>query len=209
MAGTVAANSLGEALAGRPAPPAWAGVATINDRRFSCAYCATFVGPHQGYYTSGPERIYICPSCGQPSYFSATGAQMPPPPFGSQVQHLPDDVQRVYAEARSCIAVGACTATALLCRKLLMNVAVAKGATPGKHFTVYVDFIEAQHLVPPGSKAWLDDIRDKGNEATHEIPAVARADAEEILSFVEILLKFVFEMPAQMAAKAAAARPTL
>jgi hypothetical protein len=209
MAGIVAANSLAAALAGGSVPPTWAGVATIQDRRFTCAYCATFVGPHQGYYTSGPERIYICPSCGQPSYFSATGAQTPPPPFGSEVQHLPADVQRVYAEARACISVGACTAAVLLCRKLLMNVAVAKGATPGEHFVVYVNFIEAQHLVPPGSKAWLDDIRSKGNEATHEIPSVSRPDAEEILSFVEMLLKFVFEMPAQMAAKVAAAQPKI
>jgi len=207
MAGVVAAQSLGAALANATPRPTWINLTSFNDRRFTCGFCGTFVGPHEGYSGHGQDRIYICPACGRPSYFSATGAQTPLPPFGTDVQHLPDDVRRVYTEARACISVGACTAAALLCRKLLMNVAVAKGATPGEHFVVYVNFIEAQHLVPPGSKSWLDDIRSKGNEATHEIPAVSRADAEEILSFVEILLKFVFEMPAQMTAKAAAARP--
>jgi hypothetical protein len=77
----------------------------------------------------------------------------------------------------------------------------------GEHFIVYVNFIEAQHLVPPGSKPWLDHIREKGNGATHEIPSVTRPEAEELLTFVEMLLKFVFELPAQMAAKAAAATP--
>jgi hypothetical protein len=89
-----------------------------------------------------------------------------------------------------------------------MSVAVANGAAPGQHFVVYVNFIEAQHLVPPGSKPWLDHIRDKGNEATHQIPSVTRPEAEELLTIVGMLLKFVFEMPAQMAAKATAARPT-
>ena len=55
---------------------------------------------------------------------------------------------------------------------------------------------------------WLDHIRAKGNEATHEIPSVTRPEAEELLNFVGMLLKFVFEMPAQMAAKAAATRPS-
>jgi hypothetical protein len=208
MPGVVAADSLAAALAGGAYRPTWYNVARFNDRRFTCGYCATFVGPHEGYSAQNQERIYICPSCGQPSYFSATGAQTPPPLFGNDVQHLPDDVRRAYTEARACFSVDACTAAALLCRKLLMNVAVAKGAAPGEHFIVYVNFIEAQHLVPPGSKPWLDHIRGKGNEATHEIPSVTRAEAEELLTFVEMLLKFVFELPAQMAAKAAAAQPS-
>ena len=184
--------------------PEWINPHTVKSERFTCGYCGVFVGSHFGFITTGVAGIHICPSCSLPSYFSEVREQVPAPPFGNDVQHLPADVDRLYSEARDCISAGACTATALLCRKLLMNVAVAKGAAPGEQFVGYVNFIEAQHLVPPGSKLWLDHIRAKGNDATHEIPSVTRPEVEELLAFVEMLLKFVFEMPAQMTAKAAA-----
>lgn len=75
MPGVVAANSLAAALIGGHVRPTWASPGTLQDRRFTCGYCVTFVGPHQGYYTSGLERIYICPSCGQPVATGPEGYQ--------------------------------------------------------------------------------------------------------------------------------------
>jgi hypothetical protein len=54
--------------------------------------------------------------------------------------------------------------------------------------------------VPPDGKGWVDHIRKKGNEATHEIALMTAADAEELISFVEMLLKFVYEFPARVPA---------
>ena len=52
--------------------------------------------------------------------------------------------------------------------------------------------------VPPNGKVWVDHIRNKGNEATHEIRLMAPEDAAELISFSEMLLKFVFEFPAKV-----------
>jgi hypothetical protein len=41
----------------------------------------------------------------------------------------------------------------------------------------------------------VDHIRQKGNEATHEIPSVSEADAKDLLTFMEMILKLVFEFP--------------
>jgi hypothetical protein len=35
----------------------------------------------------------------------------------------------------------------------------------------------------------------KGNEANHELLVASRSDAEELLVFVEMLLKLIFEFP--------------
>ena len=52
--------------------------------------------------------------------------------------------------------------------------------------------------VPPNGRGWVDHIRKKGNEATHEIALMQQGDAEELISFVEMLLKFIYEFPARV-----------
>ena len=96
------------------------------------------------------------------------------------------------------MSVSAHTAASLLARKVLMHIAVSKGEKPGKSFIEYVNFLAASGFVPPDGKEWVDHIRQKGNEATHEIPSIAASDAEELLTFLGMLLKFVYEFPARL-----------
>ena len=49
------------------------------------------------------------------------------------------NVQQLFSEARYCTSYGAFTAEAMLCRKILMHVAVSLGAKPDQTFKVYVD----------------------------------------------------------------------
>ncbi len=76
-----------------------------------------------------------------------------------------------------------------------MSVAVSQGAKEGLSFKAYVDFLASSGYVPPNGKAWVDHIRDRGNEANHEIKLTAKQDLEDVLAFVGMLLKFVFEFP--------------
>jgi hypothetical protein len=149
--------------------------------------------------SSREHRIYIYPVCDIPTFFlrDASGllVQIPDTPFSSTVNHLPEDIRNLYDEARGCMAINAYTASVLASRKLLMNIAVAKGAAEGLRFIEYVDYFVDQHFVPPNSREWVDHIRKKGNEATHEIALMGREDAEELLTFLEMLLKFIFEFP--------------
>jgi hypothetical protein len=54
--------------------------------------------------------------------------------------------------------------------------------------------------VPPEGKGWVDHIRKKGNEATHEISPMSKADANDLITFPEMLLKFVYEFPSRIPA---------
>lgn len=40
--------------------------------------------------------------------------------------------------------------------------------------------------------------REKGNEATHEIVAMTKDDAVELVTFTEMLLKLVYEFPSRV-----------
>jgi hypothetical protein len=42
----------------------------------------------------------------------------------------------------------------------------------------------------------VDQIRDSGNEANHEVVMMKREDAEHLISFCEMLLKIFYEFPA-------------
>jgi hypothetical protein len=111
------------------------------------------------------------------------------------VEFVPKDVEALYQEARKAVAVGAFTAAVLACRKLLMNLAVSQGAKPGDSFLSYVEFLAQSGYVPPNGRTWVDHIRKKGNEATHEILLMNQTDAGELIIFSEMLLKFIFEFP--------------
>lgn len=82
-----------------------------------------------------------------------------------------------------------------------MNIAVAQDAKEGASFISYVTYLADKGFVPPNGRGWVDHIRDKGNEANHEIKLMAQQDAEELISFLEMLLKFIYEFPNRVPAK--------
>jgi len=178
----------------------WNQVGGIVPRSYTCGYCDNIVAGNQGYQDREIEsrRIYICPFCNQPTYFSHSGQQYPGVAQGNQVDHLPEEIGNLYEEARQCVSINSYTSAVLSCRKLLMHLAVEVGADEGKSFIDYVQYLADNGYVPPGGEKWVDLIRKKGNEANHEITLMSKDDAERLLSFLEMLLKFIYEFPAKV-----------
>lgn len=124
--------------------------------------------------------------------------QIPGSVPGNKVDHLPTDIASLYNEARLAVSVNAFTAAVLACRKLLMNIAVNHGAKEGSSFVSYVEHLSNAGFIPPNGRAWVDHIRSKGNEATHEIRLMGSEEATELISFAEMLLKFIYEFPSKI-----------
>ena len=76
-----------------------------------------------------------------------------------------------------------------------MNIAVSQGAEENKSFYHYVEYLATNGYVPPNGRGWVDHIRLKGNEATHEIAIMSQQDADDLILFSEMLLKFIYEFP--------------
>lgn len=179
----------------------WTNINSLAPRQFTCGFCNRLVASDKGYYTAELPKasIYICPNCWQPTYFVISeNLQVPGVAPGNDVRSVPNDINVLYREARGCVSVGAPTAAALACRKLLMNIAVAQGADAGESFISYVNYLSEKGFVPPNGRGWVDHIRNKGNEANHEIHLMSKDDAEELILFCEMLLKFIFEFPARV-----------
>lgn len=179
----------------------------VQGIHYTCGYCGREPAPSQAYFSNEYHQdqfnktiadingwIYICSKCGKPTFFDFEENQTPAIKFGNEVESITaESVKKAYTEARDCTGVGAYTAAVLICRKILMNLAHTHGAAEGLRFVQYVDFLHENHYTPPNSDSWVDKIRTKGNEATHEIPDINKEDAKQILRFVEMLQKFNFE----------------
>ena len=182
----------------------WENPPTIAPRTYICGFCGDKVGPNSGYkgtYVQAGSQsslfIFVCSSCRQPTYFDPDGRQWPGVAFGAAVEGLPADVSAVYDEARRCMSVSAYNSAVMACRKLLMHISYERGGGEQPNFKKYVDWLIENHYVPPGGEGWAHQIRDRGNEANHEIDLMDRHTAEQVLSFTEFLLKFVYELPAR------------
>ena len=180
----------------------WENAKTLDSKSYVCGYCGNPLASNQGFWAVDTRsnatvgRIYICHHCLRPTYFDDIGKQVPGSAYGRKVDNVPVEVSDLYDESRKCTSCGAYMAAVLCCRKLLMNVAVSKGAQEGLSFVDYIEFLSQRGFVPPDGKEWVDHIRRKGNEATHEIAPMTRQDAEDLIDFAEMLLKFIYEFPA-------------
>ena len=132
----------------------WQNPQTIGSKKYTCFFCDSLVASDKGYgHTSGKNYIYICPHCDNATYFNMDPLgrliQNPAPLFGNPVDSVPPEVADLYKEARVCTGANAFTAAVLVCRKILMHIAVQKGDKKGKGFLEYVDYLSAKGYVPP------------------------------------------------------------
>jgi Domain of unknown function (DUF4145) len=189
----------------------WQHQAYFSSHKYTCGYCNSLVGSNVGFQPSQQQHqnvaipswaIYLCPNCGKPTFldWSAGVKQTPGGSVGHPIENLPTEVNDLYEEARACMSVSAPTSAVLTCRKILMHIAVEKGAKTGQSFIAYVEYLADKNYLPPDGKGWVDHVRQKGNEANHEIAIMPKEEGEQLLTFVEMLLKFVYEFPAKISA---------
>jgi DNA-directed RNA polymerase subunit RPC12/RpoP len=192
----------------------WENPLTLGTRKYVCAYCSNQVASDKGYKIKtdalGIEYggIRICPQCDMPTIFAPTNMYLsngqdvpsldehyPEAAPGRAIGNLPTNIQALYDEARLSTGTGAYTAAVLVCRKILMHIGVEEGPPPGKSFVSYVEHLDKQGFLPPRGKDWVDYIRTRSNEANHEIQLMTIQDATALISFVELLLRFIYEFP--------------
>lgn len=159
--------------------------------------------PHCGKSSMGAviaqtvESVHVawirCTAC---SYgVVRNGNQLAPSsPIGEAIDGLPTDVAEAYEEARRTAGASAFTSCELICRKILMHIAVDKGDAEGKTFIAYLDFLKSTGYVTPPMMPWVDLIRTHGNLSTHRLQTASRERALNTLTFTAQLLRLVYEM---------------
>ena len=174
---------------------AWINICDLKSKSFVCSNCGNSIASNQGYMgqqfrTSNGNSIaiYICHKCNAPNVFDHYGRHVSNIIPGKNIKKLPQNIENVYQEARSCMSVGAYTAAIMLFRKIIMNIAVAEGAEKNKPFSEYVKFLCEKGIVHKRQTKQADAIRVLGNDANHEIECRNKDEAESMLQFIEFLL---------------------
>ena len=171
---------------------------------YQCGHCGMYVAGIVVAYNTDMNTLWLgCPNCKKgsvrddpvPDGSMWDGRLMPPPPLGDTVNGLPPEVESAYLEARMSFSYGCYTACELMCRKILMNVAVQKGANKNKKFAEYVEYLKDQRHVSVEMDMAIEKIRYNGNEAAHEIKSPGKERAKYTLRFTMLLLKNVYETP--------------
>lgn len=185
------------------------GVATrLKSVKYICGYCGILVSSDKGYplyslrkdrYSNNRESgllggVFICSNCESPT-FIFDDKQIPGPIIGSDIKFLPDQIEEIYNEIRKNISNNAHTSAVLLSRKLLMHIAVEEGAQENLKFVEYINYLEENNFLPPKSYNWVDKIREKGNEANHEIIIMTNEDSRILLIFIEMILRYIYMFP--------------
>lgn len=148
-------------------------------RFLRCARCATGVVVNDGIASPGVKPLRL-------------------------VRGLGTVEQEAWEEVRSVLSVSAWTAAVMLCRKIILHVAVAHGlpekdgSNRSPNFDKAVTHLLSVGLITPPMKPWVDHIRKVGNEANHDLPATAEDSAMRVATFTEQLLILAYEMPAVM-----------
>ena len=163
---------------------------------YACGHCGNHTASDKGLTHSHRNvGLRICTYCKRPTFFDIDESRMPGPLIGESVEHLSADLTKLYDEVRRASTVSAYTLMALGCRKILMHVAVDLGAKEGDTFKAYVNFIYDNHHVPANAKDWVEKIREMGNQPNHELFTTSESGAKQLLDFVSMLLKLVYEYP--------------
>ena len=115
----------------------WQQVMGMPPIAFDCGYCGKHMSTSSGWSSTFPEAvreeyaIYICTHCRRPTFINhaVTNSQTPGRAFGGPIESTPSSVEALYNEARDRVKPAAYTSAVLACRKLLMNIAVERGAS--------------------------------------------------------------------------------
>lgn len=143
-------------------------------------------------HTGGQGRFLLCTGC-QHGTYERDGGIFPPPPMAANVLGLPPDVEAAWMEARLSAGARAYTAAELMCRKILMHLAVdVAGSSAGESFKSYIEDLDEAGYISTGMKPIVEMVKDRGNDATHQLEPSSRAEAEQTLSITQYLLETVY-----------------
>ena len=166
----------------------WHHISGLESCAYTCWNCGKYVASDRGFVSDYISRIYICPHCQAPYMHDKLNHWYPASIPGRSIARVPDDIKNIFDEARVCFGAGAYTATVMLLRKILMNIAVAEGAETNMKFFQYVEYLCTERIVHKKQQKQAEEIKELGNAANHEIESRTKSDAEKMLKLIELIL---------------------
>lgn len=122
-----------------------------------------------------------------------------PLPQAKKSADVPNDIAEALAEAATALAAGCYRASAVMARRTVEAVTVDQGESNGTLAT-RLAALSSRGVLQPTLGDWAKEVRLVGNAGAHfdPIDTVQKDDAEQLLSFVQELLHYLYELPAEL-----------
>lgn len=130
---------------------------------------------------------------------SYRGVHWWPLPQVALSQAVPVEIAEAFSEAIVCLSAPAPRAAAAMARRTLEAITVNQGETKG----VLADRLKAlatRNLLQPSLADWAKEVRLIGNSGAHYdlIEQVTPEDAKDIINFIRELVRYLYELPADL-----------
>lgn len=133
-------------------------------------------------------------------YITYRGIHWWPLPETNLSSDIPKEISEIFGESAVTLAANCPRASAVMSRRTLEAIAVDKGEDQG-NLAVRLDNLASRGILQPTLADWAKEVRLIGNQGAHFDPMqmVTIDDAKQLLSFVRELLKYLYELPAELA----------
>jgi hypothetical protein len=122
-----------------------------------------------------------------------------PLPEAQLSSDIPSDIANVFAEAVITLSANCPRASAVMSRRTLEAITVEKGETKGT-LAERLNNLGTKGVLHPTLSDWAKEVRLVGNAGAHfdPIEKVTIDDARQLVSFIRELLKYLYELPAEL-----------
>jgi len=112
---------------------------------------------------------------------------------------VPSDIANVFSEAIITLSANCPRASAVMSRRTLEAITVEKGETKGM-LAERLNNLGAKGVLHPTLSEWAKEVRLVGNAGAHfdPIEKVTIEDARQLVNFIRELLKYLYELPAEL-----------
>lgn len=118
--------------------------------------------------------------------------------------HTPTPLDRYYQQASDGLRRGDYDASGAMSRKVVdVSTKMLLGDEAKKYNNIQgcIDAVATKGIITRDLKEWAHQIRLGGNEAAHAEAPYEKEEAEDLLSFTELYLTYVYTLPGQLAAR--------
>jgi hypothetical protein len=116
----------------------------------------------------------------------------------------PPPLDRYYQQAVDALRSGNPDASGAMSRKVVDVSTQKLLAADAKKFNTIkqrIDALAERNALTPELKDWAHVVRLEGNDASHDEDPYTHEEADELLSFVEVYLTYVYMLPGKLAAR--------
>ena len=115
--------------------------------------------------------------------------------------HTPTSVAKRYLEGEEAFRRKSWNAAVAMYRSALDIATKAMPDVPAaRNFYKRLEWLHENNRITPDMWSWADRVRIEGNDALHDPDDFTEEDAKPLRLFTEMFLKYVFELPGEVAA---------